>query len=126
MNLNLITIAGLLTIGLVAGFLSSTVGIGGGIIIVPGLVFVLAISQKMAQGTSLALMLPPIGILAVVNYYKAGYVDFKVAGIICITFLLGSYLGSKVAIGLPESLIKKIFGVFLLTLAVKYLFLDKK
>jgi len=120
------TIMGLLAIGLVAGILSSTVGIGGGIIIVPGLVLVLAVSQKVAQGTSLALMLPPIGILAVVNYWKAGYVDFKVAGIICITFLLGSYLGSKVAIGLPENVIKKIFGVFLLILAVKYLFLDKK
>ena len=120
------TIMGLLAIGLVAGILSSTVGIGGGIIIVPGLVLVLAVSQKVAQGTSLALMLPPIGILAVVNYWKAGYVDFKVAGIICVTFLLGSYLGSKVAIGLPENVIKKIFGVFLLILAVKYLFLDKK
>ena len=126
MNLSITTILGLLIIGLLAGILSSMVGVGGGTIIVPGLVFVLAVSQKMAQGTSLALMLPPIGIIAVANYYKAGYVDFKVAGIICITFLLGSYFGSKIAISLPESTIKKIFGVFLMILAVKYLFLDKK
>lgn len=126
MNMNTTTIAGLLAIGLVAGVLSSMVGIGGGTIIVPGLVIVLAMSQKMAQGTSLALMLPPIGVMAVVNYYKAGYVDFKVAAIICITFLIGSYFGSKIAINLPESTIKRIFGVFLLILAVKYLFLDKK
>jgi len=118
MNLSITTILGLLIIGLLAGILSSMVGVGGGTIIVPGLVFVLAVSQKMAQGTSLALMLPPIGIIAVANYYKAGYVDFKVAGIICITFLLGSYFGSKIAISLPESTIKKIFGVFLMILAV--------
>ena len=120
------TLIGLLAIGLVAGILSSMVGIGGGTIIVPGLVILLAVSQKMAQGTSLAIMLPPIGIMAVVNYYKAGYVDFKVAGILCITFLIGSYFGSKIAINMPDNSIKKIFGFFLLILAVKYLFFDKK
>jgi uncharacterized membrane protein YfcA len=126
MNLSITSIIGLLLIGLIAGTLSSMVGIGGGLVIVPGLVLVLAVSQKMAQGTSLALMLPPIGILAVVNYYKAGYVDFRAAAIVCVTFLAGSYLGSKFAVNLPENVIKKIFGAYLLVMAIKYLFLDKK
>jgi len=125
MELTTSTIIGLLAVGLIAGALSSMVGIGGGTIIVPALVFLLAFSQKMAQGTSLAIMLPPIGILAVVNYYKAGYVDFRVAALLCVTFLIGSYFGSKFAINLPDSVIKKIFGVFLLVLASKYLLFDK-
>ncbi len=125
MNMNITTIIALLVIGLVAGLLSSTVGIGGGIVIVPALVMVLAMSQKMAQGTSLVMLLPPIGILAVVNYYKAGYVDFKVAGILIISFIVGSYFGSKVALGLDDSTLKRIFGGFLLILAVKYLFFSK-
>lgn len=125
MNMNITTIIALLVIGLVAGLLSSTVGIGGGIVIVPALVMVLAMSQKMAQGTSLVMLLPPIGILAVVNYYKAGYVDFKVAGILIVSFIVGSYFGSKVALGLDDSTLKRIFGGFLLILAVKYLFFSK-
>ena len=125
MELTTSTILGLLAVGLIAGALSSMVGIGGGTIIVPALVFLLAFSQKMAQGTSLAIMLPPIGILAVINYYKAGYVDFRVAAILCVTFLIGSYFGSKVAISLPDAVIKKIFGVFLMVLAAKYLLFDK-
>jgi len=125
MELTTSTILGLLAVGLIAGALSSMVGIGGGTIIVPALVFLLAFSQKMAQGTSLAIMLPPIGILAVINYYKAGYVDFRVAAILCVTFLIGSYFGSKVAITLPDAVIKKIFGVFLMVLAAKYLLFDK-
>ncbi len=119
------TILGLLVFGLVAGTLSSLIGIGGGIIIVPSLVFLFAMSQKMAQGTSLAMLLPPIGLLAVINYHKAGYVDYKMAGIMCIAFIVGSYFGSKFALSLPEHAIKKIFGIFLMLIAVKYLFFDK-
>lgn len=119
------TLIGILAIGLLAGVLSSLVGIGGGTVIVPGLVFLLAMSQKMAQGTSLAIMLPPIGVLAVINYYKAGYVDFKIAAVLCVSFIIGSYFGSKLALNLPESMLKKIFGGFLLLLAMKYLFFEK-
>ena len=125
MNINMMVIIGLLVLGLVAGVLSSMVGIGGGVVIVPALVMLFAMSQKMAQGTSLAMLLPPIGVLAVVNYYKAGYVDFKVAAILCIAFIAGSYFGSKLALNLPETAIKKIFGVFLMARALKYLFFDK-
>lgn len=123
--MNITTILGLLVIGLAAGLLSSIVGIGGGIVIVPSLVFLFAISQKMAQGTSLVMLLPPIGIFAVINYYKAGYVDFKIAGVLCIAFIVGSYFGSKIALNLEESTLKRIFGVFLMILAVKYLFFSK-
>ncbi len=123
--MSLQTIVILLLIGFAAGILSSMVGIGGGVVIVPALVLALGMSQKLAQGTSLALMLPPIGILAVMNYYKQGYVDMKVAGIICTTFIIGGYVGSKIVLGLEPSLVKKIFAVFKIVIAVKYLFFDK-
>ena len=118
-------IIGLLALGLAAGMLSSVVGIGGGVLIVPALVLIFAVSQKVAQGTSLVMLLPPIGIFAVINYYKAGYVDFKIAGVLCIAFIVGSYFGSKVALNLPESTLKRLFGGFLMILAVKYLFFSK-
>lgn len=116
---------GVLVIGLFAGFMSSMVGIGGGVVIVPALVILFGLSQKMAQGTSLAMMLPPIGVLAVINYHKQGYVDFKIAAILCVSFILGSYLGSKVVLGLDTAVVKKIFAVFMMIIAVKYLFFDK-
>lgn len=123
--MNLTTILGLLLVGLAAGLVSSMVGIGGGLIIVPSLVFFFALSQKLAQGTSLALLLPPVGLFAVINYYKAGYVDMKIAGVLIVSFMIGSYLGSKVALGLPDALLKKVFGAFLLLVSLKYLFFDK-
>lgn len=114
----------LLTIGLIAGFFSGFLGIGGGIIIIPALVYILGYSQQQAQGTSLGLLLPPIGLLAVINYYNAGYVNIKAAAIMCITFILGSYISSKIAVELPETLLKKLFASFLLFYAIK-LFLEK-
>lgn len=119
------TIVGLLAIGLAAGLLSSMVGIGGGVVIVPMLVLLFAMSQKMAQGTSLALLMMPVGIFAVINYYKAGYVDVKIAAVLAVAFVAGSFLGSKVALDLPENTIKKIFGVFMMLLSIKYLFFSK-
>ncbi len=123
--MSLTTILLLMLVGLLAGMLSSMVGIGGGVVIVPALVMIFGMSQKMAQGTSLALMLPPIGILAVMNYYKQGYVDFKIAAVICITFIVGSYVGSKLVLGLDTAIVKKIFAVFMIIVALKYLFFDK-
>lgn len=119
------TIIGLLVLGLIAGLVSSMVGIGGGVLIVPCLVFMFAMSQKVAQGTSLAMLLPPIGILGVMQYYKSGYVDFKVAIILCVAFIAGSYFGSLVAVKLPDALLKRIFGGFLMLVALKYLIGDK-
>ncbi len=120
------TVILLAVIGLAAGILSGLIGIGGGIIIVPALVFVLGFSQQQAQGTSLGLLLLPVGILAVMNYYQKGFIDVKVVGIMCITFVLGGWLGSKLAISLPQETIKKVFAIVLLLVAIKMLFLDKK
>jgi uncharacterized membrane protein YfcA len=114
----------LLIIGLAAGLVSGVLGIGGGIIIIPMLVGFLGYTQKDAQGTSLGLLLLPIGILAVMNYHKAGHINLKAVGIMAVTFIIGSYLSSLYALTLPESMLKKIFAGFLMLYALK-LFLGK-
>lgn len=116
----------LLIVGLAAGMLSGLVGVGGGIIIVPCLVLFLGFSQKMAQGTSLGILLLPIGILGAVQYYKQGYVDFKVVAIISVAFIFGSYFGSKIALSLSQENIKKVFAIVMMLVAVKMLFFDTK
>jgi len=112
----------LLILGVVTGFLAGMLGIGGGLIVIPALAIIMGMSQQAAQGTSLAMMLPPIGIIAVYNYYKAGHVDIKVALILAVMFLVGSYFGSKMAVKIPQEILKKIFGVFLILVAIKMLF----
>ena len=124
--MDITTIVFLLLLVLAAGILSGLVGIGGGIILVPGLVYLLGFSQKMAQGTSLGVLLLPVGILAMWQFYKAGYVDVKAVGFIAIAFLLGGYFGSKITLALPQDTVKKIFAVLLLVISIKMLFFDKK
>ena len=119
------TIALLVLVGLLAGMLSGLVGLGGGVIIVPALVFLLGFSQHQATGTSLGILLLPAGIFAVINYYKRGFVDVKVVVLIFLGFLVGGYLGSKISVGLPEATLKKIFAIALLLIAGKVLFFDK-
>ena len=119
--MNTETILILILIGLAAGTLSGLVGVGGGIIIVPALVFFLGFSQQGAQGTSLGLLLLPVGILAVINYYKGGFIDLKVVGIMCITFVLGGWLGSKLAVTISQDTAKKIFAVILFYTAFRML-----
>ena len=116
----------LIIIGIAAGMLGGMVGVGGGIIIVPALVFFLGFSQKMAQGTSLGILLLPVGILGVIQYYKEGYVDMRVVLFISTGFFLGSFLGSKLALSLSQETVKKIFAILLIIVAVKMLFFDKK
>jgi uncharacterized membrane protein YfcA len=111
----------LIVIGIISGFMAGMLGIGGAIIMIPALVFFLGITQQTAQGTSLAVMLPPIGILAAYNYYKAGQVNIKFALILAAFFLVGSYFGSKMALDIPQAMLKKIFGVLLLLVAAKML-----
>ena len=120
------TILILIAVGIVAGMLSGLVGIGGGIIIVPALVLFLAFSQKMAQGTSLGILLLPVGLLGVFQYYKQGYIDMRVVVIISLAFFAGSYFGSKIALSLPQETVKKIFAVLMIIIAVKMLFFDKQ
>ncbi len=112
----------LLGIGLFAGFLSGLIGIGGGIVIVPVLVYFFAMNQKTAQGTTLFMFLLPIGILGVFNYHKAGHVDFKTAAIMAITFMIGSYYGSSAAINLDTKVVKQIFAVAIILIGIKMFF----
>jgi len=119
------TILLLLVVGLAAGTLSGLVGLGGGVIIVPALVYILGFSQHRATGTSLGILLLPAGIFAVLNYYKKGYIDVWVVLLIFTGFLLGGYLGSKISLNIPEGILKKIFAIVLLLIAGKVLFLDK-
>ena len=121
LNMDPTTIIILLLIGVCAGLLSGFVGVGGGIIIVPALVFFLGYSQHMAQGTSLTLMLPPIGLLAFYNYHKSGNTNIYAALIIAVAFILGAYFGSKLAISLDQKLVKKIFGAVMLLASIKLL-----
>lgn len=121
-TLNMETVILVLVIGTVAGVVSGFVGIGGGLIIVPALVYFFSMTQHGAQGTSLAMMLPPIGILAVYNYHKAGHVDIKIAAILALTFIIGSYFGSRFAVSIPADSLKKVFGVFIILVGIKMIF----
>jgi uncharacterized membrane protein YfcA len=111
-------------IGLLAGMLSGLIGVGGGIIIVPALVFFLGFTQKEAQGTSLGLLLLPIGILAVMNYYNKGLIDVKVVGIMALAFLIGGFFGSKLALAISEAALRRIFAIVLFYTGFKMLGFD--
>ena len=109
-------------LGLLAGILSGLIGIGGGVMIVPSLIFWFGFSQQEAQGTTLGLLVPPIGILAAWTYYQQGYVNIRVAALICLGFVLGGLFGAKVAVVLPSEILEKIFGVALLLIGLKMIF----
>lgn len=111
-----------LVIGLSAGLLSGFFGIGGGIIIIPALIYFCGFSQLKAQGTSLAVLLPPVGLLAFLEYYKKGNVDLKAGIVICITVFLGAMFGSKIAQLVPPTILRKSFAVFMLLISLKMFF----
>jgi|TARA_B110000238_G_C16126073_1_gene439251 uncharacterized membrane protein YfcA len=115
----------LIAIGLAAGVLSGMFGIGGGVIMVPALVFFMAMSQHSAQGTSIGLMLMPIGILAAYNYHQEGNLNIKFGLIIAAAFVVGGYFGSKFSLGIEEVILKKSFGVLMLVIALKMIFFTK-
>jgi uncharacterized membrane protein YfcA len=120
MNLTVILI--LVIIGLFTGAFAGVLGIGGGLIMIPALIFFLGYSQHQAIGTSLAVMLPPIGFFAAYNYYKAGFVDIKYSLIIAAAFMVGSFFTSKIAINIPENAVRKAFSVLLVIVAIKMFF----
>lgn len=122
MTLTITIIISLIIIGFFSGMLSGLLGVGGGIIIVPCLVFFLAFNQKMAQGTSLALLTIPVVILGMLQYYKEGYVDFRIVVFLAIGFIVGAFFGGKIAISISEELLRKIFSVVLLIVALKLFF----
>jgi len=115
-------ITGLLALGLVAGILGGLFGIGGGIIIIPALVLLFGLSQHQAQGTTLALLVPPVGLLAAWSYYKQGYVDIKIAALLCAGFVLGALIGAEWAKHFSDTLLKKAFGILMMIFAVKMIF----
>jgi uncharacterized protein len=106
-------------LGLAAGVTSGFIGIGGGVIIIPLLVFLFGFTQQQAQGTTLALMVPPIGLLAAWIYYRQGYVNVEAAAYVCVGFFVGGLLGARFATSLSNVMLQKIFGVVLLLIALK-------
>jgi len=121
----MIEIAVLIAIGIAAGVLSGMFGVGGGIIIVPAFVFFLGMTQHQAQGTSIGLMLLPIGILAAWNYYKSGNLDIKAGLIVAVAFVIGGYFGSKLSLSINALTLKRIFGVLMLVIALRMIFFSK-
>lgn len=118
-------IAILAAIGLGAGVLSGMFGVGGGILIVPALVIFLGMTQHGAQGTSIGVILLPIGILAAYNYYTSGNLNIRYALVIALAFIAGGYLGSKISLEISETLLKRLFGILMLLVAVKMIFFPK-
>ena len=112
----------LIIVGILSGLLAGAFGIGGAIIVIPALVFILGLSQHEAQGTSLAFMLPPVGILATWNYWKAGHVNWKIALVLSLTFLVGAYFGSQFSINISDRSLRRLFGVLLILIAFKMIF----
>lgn len=120
------SILGLVFLGLMAGFLSSMVGIGGGIVIVPSLVLLFGLTQHTAQGTTLAMLSFPVSLAGALSYHKKGMVDWKIALILGMGFVLGGLFGGKLVVDIPAGIIKKFFAVIMIIIAVKFLFFDKK
>jgi uncharacterized membrane protein YfcA len=124
-NYSMVEIIILMLIGIAAGLLSGLFGVGGGIIIVPAFVFFLGMSQHQAQGTSLGLMLLPIGILAAYNYHQSGNLDIKAGLIVALAFVVGGYFGSKLSLGLDQYLLKRVFGILMFFISIKLIFFSK-
>jgi uncharacterized membrane protein YfcA len=112
----------LLSIGLGAGMLSGFVGIGGGVVIVPALVFLLGLSQHEAQGTSLFVLVMPVVFLALTNYWKTGNVNWKYGVIIAIAFIIGGYFGSKLSLKLSPQIVKLVFGLLMAYVSFQLIF----
>jgi uncharacterized membrane protein YfcA len=125
MELSLTQLLLVILIGFVAGILGGMVGIGGGIVIVPALVMLLGFTQHQAQGSSLVLLMLPVGILGVYNYYQQGHITmntFKLVLILAVGFVVGSYFGSKIAVAIDVKLLRKLFAGFIMLVALKMLF----
>ncbi len=120
--MSLLQLVILILVGLLSGVLAGFFGIGGAIIVIPALIFILGLSQHEAQGTSLAFMLPPVGILATWNYWKAGHVNWKIALVLSLTFVVGAYVGSHFSVNISDKILRRMFGVLLIFVALKLIF----
>lgn len=108
-------------LGLIAGVVSGLFGVGGAIVIIPGLVLLAKLPQHTAHGTSLAALLLPVGILGALEYYKRGQVNVAFAAIVAVGLLVGAYFGARLAGAMSEAMLRKAFGIFLLVVSVKLL-----
>ena len=115
----------LLAIGLIAGVFAGMFGIGGGLIIVPALLFLLGLKELEAIGTSLAALIPPVGLLGAAEYYRNGYMNLRFAGLLAVGIFLGAYFGARIMIPLPPEVIRRLYGVFLLVIAARMLLMGK-
>ena len=106
-------------LGLVAGTVSGFMGLGGGILLAPALVYIFGLTQHQAQGTSLTVMIPPITLLAALKYYQSGNVRLDIAVFVALGFLAGGLIGATLVHGVPDTILKKIFGLILLLIGVK-------
>jgi uncharacterized membrane protein YfcA len=111
-----------LVLGLITGIFGGFLGIGGAIIVVPALIFLFGFTQHEAQGTILAAMIPPIGLLAALSYYRAGYVKIWPAALIALGFFIGGYFGARLVGYIPDLMLKRLFGVFLLLVSLRMIF----
>ena len=116
---------GLLVVGLAAGVFSGMFGIGGGLIIVPALMFFFGMKDLEALGTSLAALIPPVGLLGAAQYYRGGHMQIKYAALIAVGLFIGAYFGAKIIIGLPPVLIRRLYAGFLILVAARMLLLGK-
>ncbi len=116
------TILILIFIGIAAGIFSGLIGVGGGLIMIPLFLMLLGLTQYQAQGLSLAVMLPPVTLLAALNYHKAGAIDWKMALIVSSFFIIGGYFGSKIALKIDQQTLKRVFGVVILIVSLKMIF----
>ena len=108
-----------LLLGITVGIISGMIGIGGGVLITPALIYMFGFEQKLAQGTTLALLVPPIGILGAWAYYEQGFIDIKVAVLICIGFFIGGFIGARFAVGLDPLLLRRVFGIAMLVVSCR-------
>jgi uncharacterized protein len=112
-------------VGLVAGVLAGMFGIGGGLVIVPALIYLVKLKELEAIGTSLAALIPPVGLLGAFEYYRNGYINLKYAAIIAVGLFIGAYFGAKLMIPLPPQTIRRIYGIFLAAIAARMLIMGK-
>ncbi|HEU5360054.1 MAG TPA: sulfite exporter TauE/SafE family protein [Candidatus Deferrimicrobiaceae bacterium] len=115
-----ISFLGFLLVGAATGAIAGMFGIGGGVFVIPAMVYLYGFSQKMATGTSLGMLLPPIGILAFLEFYRSGYVNVSAAALLILGFLVGSWLSASFTVSLPDLLLKRAFGGLLIVMGVIY------
>ena len=108
-------------LGLVAGVVSGLFGVGGAVVIIPGLVLLAKLPQHTAHGTSLAALLLPVGLLGAFEYYKRGQVNIPYAAVVAVGLLIGAYFGARLAGTMSDAVLRKAFGIFLLLISVKLL-----